>query len=347
MERLLKYDHCPPTKYINYVKIPVTIIDTTDAGVEEFNDIIGIVEGLGLSKIERTPSGGINNSGYNCYKARYDLRELNSMIELTLITKDGCWRFQFRNSLGRMGEVGISGKQAFWKFNDVCRKHGVDLESYRIRDFNVALEHKKGIEPYMRHVVSNVFVGKDLPNVHHIDINSSFMSNLAKEFTEFLPVAQELYNGRKQNPVYKGVMTNAIGYFQSEYIKYAWAHLSKASVNGNNEQVRDLVKRLKDAGRVPLLINTDGVWYSGDIYTDENEGVELGKWKTDHKNCTLLIKSPNAYQYKEDGIVHTVMSGRTKLDKAKPREQWNWGDIFNTDAVEIAYILKNGRIRRI
>ena len=92
--------------------------------------------------------------------------------------------------------------------------------------------------------------------------------------------------------------------------------------------------------------NTDGIWYAGDVYHPEDgtEGTHLGQWKTDHTDCTLLIKSPACYQYKEDGKVHTVMSGRTKLDRIKNREDWEWGDIYNNDVKVITYKLVNERI---
>ena len=198
----------------------------------------------------------------------------------------------------------------------------------------------------MKKVISQVYLHKPIEGVHHIDFNSSFMANLCNEFKEFTPVGEELYNNRKVNPIYKGVMTNVIGYFGSDKHNCAWSHLRKAAVNGNNDAVNQLVDELKENGRIPILINTDGIWYAGTEYHphDGREGTKLGQWKHDHKNCTLLIKSPACYQYKENGEVHTVMSGRTKLDRIKKREDWEWGDIYHKDVKVITYTLENNRV---
>lgn len=341
---LLSLEHCESSTDINYSMIPCTQIDMTDEGYTLFNNILKFVHSLNLSRIQRTRSGGISLTGCLKYRPRYDVRDLNSMIELTLILKEGCWRIQFRNSLDRIGEEqGISGRHAFWKFSDICLKHGIDIQDYRERDVEVAKENKLSIEPYLKKVLSNIYLDKSLENVHHLDLNSSFMASLADTFTEFKPIANELYNNRKLYPIYKGVMTNTIGYFQSDYHKFAWAHLSKAAINGNNKRIRNLIEELKLNNRIPILINTDGIWYAGDVYHPEDgtEGANLGQWKTDHTNCTILIKSPACYQYIENGKVHTVMSGRTKLDRIKKREDWDWGDIYHKDVKIIAYKLVN------
>ena len=344
IKKLLEMKHCEPSKSINYSRIPCSQIDMTDEGMQLFNEIIEYIESRQLSKIVRTKSGGISIQGCQNYRPRYDLRELRSMIELTIVMYEGCWRIQFRNSFERMNEHGISGMQAFWKFSDVCKKHGINIQDYRERDIEKAKQNKSEIEKYQKKVLSNVYLHKPIENVYHIDLNSSFMANLSRQYNEFKPVAEELYKNRKKQPIYKGVMTNTIGYFQSEFHNYAWAHLSKAAVNGNNEQVRNLIERLKESGRIPILINTDGIWYTGERYTDENEGNELGQWKTDHSNCKLLIKSPACYQYEEDGKIHTVMSGKTKLDKVKNREDWEWGDIYHKDVRVITYKLESNRV---
>lgn len=340
LETLLKMKHCEPSKDINYSRIPCTQIDMDDDGMIMFNQIVEYIQSLGLSKIVRTPSGGISIKGCLKLRPRYDVRELKSMIELTIVMYEGCWRIQFRNSFERIGnEQGISGTHAFWKFSDICKKHGINIQDYREKNKEKAKQNKIEIEPYQKKVLSKVYLYKDIDNVHHIDLNSSFMANLSEVYEEFKPVAEELYDNRKINPIYKGVMTNTIGYFQSECHNFSWAHLSKAAVNGNNEKVRLLIEKLRESGRIPILVNTDGIWYSGEQYHDEDEGTKLGQWKTDHKNCILHIKSPGCYQYKEDGKVHTVMSGRTKLDRVKDRDEWEWGDIYHKDVKVITYSL--------
>lgn len=347
LDVLLNMPHSAPSKDINYVKIPCHILDINDEGMILFNSIVDYINSLSISKIKRTPSGGISNEGCSKYRERYDIRALRSMIEITLILRYGCWRIQFRNSFERIGEEqGISGTQAFWKFSNVCSKHGINILDYKLKDVEQAHNFKKSTEPYIKKVLSSIYLDKPMDRVHHIDFNSSFMAGLCRQYPEFNPVGTELYMGRKENPIYKGVMTNVIGYFGSEFHKCAWAHLRKAAVNGNNEMVWDLVNELRENNRVPILINTDGIWYTGDIYHNQNEGISLGNWKHDHIDCKILIKSPACYQYLENGKIHTVMSGRTKLDLVKPRELWGWGDIYRQDVKVITYVLENGKIKR-
>lgn len=341
---LSKYKKGTILDSLNYNTIPVSVIDMTESGMNEFNSIVEYVESLNLQKIKRTPSNGISISRMEKYTPRYDLRDLPSMIELTVINIDGCWRIQFRDSFERMNETGISGKHAFWKFNDLCRSAGINIDDYTVIN---GAEVKKTIEPYIKKVTSNIFIDATLKNVHHLDFNSSFMSCLIEEYPEFTSIAEDLYLGRKENPINKGIMTNVIGYFQSLYHGAKWANLSKAAINGNNEKIRNYLSKLSDSGRIPLLINTDGIWYAGDIFHDEYEGVNLRQWKHDHTNCELLIKSPSAYQFRENGEVHTVLSGRTLFDKVKPRSQWEWGDIFKDNVKSLAYKLENDRIIRV
>ena len=94
-----------------------------------------------------------------------------------------------------------------------------------------------------------------------------------------------------------------------------------------------MVKWLKATDRIPVLINTDGIWFIG---TPTNLSSKLlGEFEEDHKNCTLRIKSSGAYEYIEDGKYHPVLRGKTKLDRIKPRDKWQWGDIYQEDAQPI------------
>ena len=340
IEDLLKYPHELPSYDLNYQKVPCTIFDTTEEGAKRFNELIEFVESLNLDPLVRTRSGGISTN-IKYFGPSYDLRPLRSLIELTLLLSKGAWRFQFRTSFERMGNDAMGGHKAFYLFNDICRKYGLDLLDYKLEN---GARIKQEIQAPVRKVLSSGYLDYDIEGVHHIDFNSSYISNLVEKFPEFRPVGEELYHGRKENPQYKGVINSTIGYFHTEKHNYAWAHLAKAAINGNNEKVWALVRDLRYSGRTPLLINTDGIWYYGDLYHDANEGTELGQWRHDHTNCTLLIRSPNAYQYKENGKIKTVLSGKTRLDKSKPRELWEWGDIYHTDACPIEFVLENNRI---
>jgi hypothetical protein len=328
------------TLYVNYTRIPCTQIDFTPEGVKQFNKLLHYVYNLpDMHPIHRTPRKGISNAGNDRYYFRYDVRELASMVELTLIYDFKCWRIQLRNKVPKGCKEAMGGKIAFRQLSRICKNYGINLDNYKITN---GLEVKETITPYIKKILDHNYIGIDMENVHHIDFNSSFMSNLAEAYPEFRPVAEYLYNNRNEHPEYKGVMNCSIGYMQSRYIDAELANLSKAAIDGNNKKIMELVEELRLNNRIPLLINTDGVWYTGDIYHGLNEGNNIGQWKHDHINCTLLVKSPAAYQYKDEfGNVKTVMSGQTYLDRYKPRDLWEWGDIFKSDCEEIQFKMNN------
>lgn len=323
----------------NYVKIPCHRIPVTDEGAHLMNRILeDIYKVPDFTVIRRTKSGGISLT--DLILPCYDVRNLKTMVEITLCAVEGMWRFQFASNPLTDKEQGISGHKAFLKFQELCKKHNINIQNYRI---NNGIEYKKDIK-YIRALDNPAFADLTFENCHHIDFNSSFMANLCEKYPEFKPVGEILYNGRKAHPINKGIMTNTIGYFHSKYHQYSWAHLANAAIVGNNNKIAEIRQKLIESGRLPLLINTDGIWYAGDIYHDENEGANLGQWKTDHKNCTLRAASPNKYQFIEDGKVHTVISGTTILDRVKPRDKWEWGDIYLDGAEVITYKFINGFI---
>ena len=71
----------------------------------------------------------------------------------------------------------------------------------------------------------------------------------------------------------------------------------------------------------------DGV----ELYHDDDEGSKLGNWRYDYSDVTFRSKSDRAYEFKDKtGKVTVRMSGKSALDSIKPRDQWDWGDIFLT-----------------
>ena len=338
------YEPTPRTLNINYIKIKCHQLDLTDAGIDEFNKILEFVESLNLKPITRTYSHGISTSGKYKYHDRYDVIELASMIELTLLIGPYAWRIQLRNKTERMGSNAMPGRLAFYKFREICETYGINIEDYKITQGPLI---KNTITPYIKKLLIPDIIGLDVDNVNHIDFNSSFMANLCEAYPEFQPVGDYLYTNRKEHPEYKAVMNCVIGYFQSLYHDASWAHLSKAAINGNNTKVLNLCDELVLNGRKPILINTDGIWYQGEVYHNDNEGTGLGQWKTDHQDCKLLVKSDAVYQYLENGQVKTVQSGLTNLDKVKPRSQWEWGDIFKNEATPNTYKFINNRVVKV
>lgn len=324
-------------KLLNYKLIPVTRIKANYDGMLLFNSIIDYVKNLkDISKIVRTKSGGISVKGVVIYPA-YDIQTLSSGVELTLLLSEGTYRIIFTN-IDLNGEViKMYGYQAFGIFKGLCGRFNIDLDSYAVEN---GKEYKEMIEkPYIC-LTNDCIAGYTYDSVHHIDIHSAWPSNLCNEYPEFYPVFNYLYENRKRKPEYKSVMNETIGYFQSiKMCNARWSYLSMSAINGCNRQIEELSNRLILSGRKILCYNTDGIWYQGDIFHDKGEGDKLGQWHNDHINCYWRCRSAGAYEYMdEEGKITIVLRGSCNLDKYKPRDSWDWDDLFLPDTrIDVFY----------
>lgn len=298
--------------------------------VAKFNEIYLALKNSDMHTIKRTPSGGIaKGHSYHNYYA-WDISESTTGLRLTAII-DGC-TYCFRIGAFNSKDNKLEPWKAWNKFVDKCNEFGLDLDSYAI-SVEEGWEWKSKIpEPY----IQTFYDHKTLFNCHHIDFHNSYPAGLVNTHPEFYDVVNFFYKNRKAHPEYKDVLNITVGKMQSKKSP-KWAHLSYDAITDNNKRLEELTAILTLTGRKIVAFNTDGIWYQGDIYHGEGEGKLLGQWENDHKNCTFRSKSKGAYQYietDEDGIdrVHTVLRGSTKLDIVKPRDQWGWGEIYNTDA---------------
>lgn len=332
---------------INYVRIPVTVLDINDDNASTFNKLVEWVEEQEFNRIVRTPSGGISIKVGNLRLPAWDIRKLNSCIELTLLIKQGMYRIQFRTSLDHTDNgKQLYGRQAFRKFRDVCEKYGIELDDYIIDN---GPEVKKEIESPMVKLARESFRDMIFKNtVHHIDFHSSYGGGLAITHPEFNPVIDEIYDGRKVNPENKSVLTNSIGFMQSLGCCNAkWGILARDAINNNNERIRIMAQRLTESGRLVLLYNTDGIWYSGELYElDDLFGDRPGQWSHDYTYCKQFrAKGNGAYEFIDsNGNYVPKLRGKTKLDLVKDRSEWSWGDIYHTDAVALTYQFIGNRI---
>ena len=163
---------------------------------------------------------------------------------------------------------------------------------------------------------------------------SGFQSGLARAFPEFYDICKELYDRRKEdNTGIKAVQVESIGAMWSDQRKAKYIKLAKGAIEENNRLLFSIIDRLLKAGRKPLLINTDGVWYQGEVYHDDTEFKDLCGWQNDHINCKFRMKNNVTYEYIENGKFTAVMSGTSYLDRVKSRDKWEWGDIFKTDII--------------
>lgn len=310
--------------------------------VDKFNNIYRKV--CKWREIIRTPSGGISDK--NFFYPSHSVDVSNSSIELIICDKTGFFRLVFfprkRNPINNSE---IKGNNAFKELIKVCKKFKIDLNKYKIKN---GYEVKKQIEKPLIKLEHTIYQGMVFENAHHLDINSAWPAALARTNPDFKLVMEYIFNKKQElkdngvagdKNIYKAILNYSIGYMQSfkSYHRAAWAHLSKNAINDNNRYMRELAEEMKKSGRRILAYNTDGIWYVGDVYHAEGEGKGLGQWENDHINCKIRFKSAGSYEYIENGKYTPVQRGLTKLDSIKPRNEWQWGDIFLEEGKEITY----------
>ena len=332
----------------NRLKIPVNYIND----VEEFNAVYQQVYNEGWSKFTWTNKYYI--SKYHLLYPSYNWRKNGNGIDVTILSPEGF--FTIRHMMNKYVETEniettddnnngtikkyVNPKYAFSIFKSVCKKFGIDLDDYII---NNGTEVKSEIESPLICMAGLKLTGKEKTyKGHHIDIHSAWPAALARKHPEFKePIEwiykqKEMYKGTDKGNTFKAILNYGSGWMQSiERCNAQWAHLSRDAINENNRYMRELAAQIEASGRTILAYNTDGIWYSGEIYHGEGEGKELGQWSNDHSDCLIRFKSAGSYEYIEKGNYKAVVRGRTKLERIKPRDQWEWGDIFQELAGEI------------
>lgn len=332
---LTNYKHIPFTIYPNKNLIPINELHFEE--VDEFNKIYKWAK-KNLLMTKATNKHAISTAGHLKYRFRFFVIKGNQRFELVILDKQGCYRFLLQNE--PMQGNCVSGQRACRSFYKFCDKFEIDMTPYITKN---GVEIKKQIEPPHLQVLLPLMTNKKLKHIHHIDFRSSYASRIAEEYPELKPMLREIYNSRKlKDGFYKHVLTNTIGCFQSPYcidwytrhkiIPYQFAGLAKVAINGTRNLVEKMVKKLKSKGFVPLLTNTDGIWYygkDGEVYHDSNEGDDLCNWHHDHIDCDFIMVSTGKYQYVENGVVNTVVRGLCNLDTVEPdRTKWKFGDIL-------------------
>ena len=335
LESLLKEYGADILLKANKFLIPAHNLGNHEIAAEQFNQCYQQILNEKWNLIKRTPSKSISIAKANFNPPMYDVIARDTGIELTVIGYGKMLRIQFR----QIEQDGIYGRIALKEFKKVLKKFKIDLDKYTISN---GLEIKKEIPKYII-AADRDFIGYELENCHHLDFHSSFPAGLANTHPEFRPALEYIYKKRKESPMMKAVLNASIGMFHSiKETKACWAHLAKDAIQNSNDRITAITQTLLDNDRTPILWNTDGVWYKGEIYHGEGEGSGLGQWENDHVNCKLRIKSRGAYEFIENDKYYPVIRGLTKLDKVKPRAEWEWGDIFRKDAETIIWEWKDG-----
>lgn len=319
------YLSAAPTRNPNAKLIPVNNFRYIEEDISKFNEIYQYCLNQIREEFVLTPSGGISTEVQNWRGVRWILRQTSTVTEIWLKDFDGRY-YRFQIGYRKTGKKVLCGHQAFKIYLGELKKDGIDLKDYYIEN---GLDVKLTI-PSPRIEFFGI-PGRTYYNVHHLDINSSYNAGMMEAFPFLEKTVRRLYEKRKDNnEKYKDVLNMTQGVMQSSLCAYRLSHISKAGYEYTNRKLEEYSKGIENAGGRIIAYNVDGIWYQKDEpYHDEFEGSDIGQWKTDHKNCKIRFKSPGCYEFVEENRYTPVVRGSSTLDRFKPREDWEWGDIFN------------------
>ena len=311
-----------------------------------FNHLLGYLEKHHFNKTLLNPSGSIQKHTmgsktyeYQCWS--YDVKATDRIVKLLVIIYGSIFNFAFGFARDEDPEERVNPIQAFRDMDKMCKKHNIDLHDYEVSK-EEGLKIKETIDSPLAAMKYN---GEEFEHCYHIDIRSAYPYELTKAKPEFKPVFDEIFEKKSQykgdyNP-YKAMMNYFIGMCQSDQLKkvhynpYGLSKLSKLAINGTVDRLGKMSKVLSKKGFKILGYNTDGIWLQKpdgvELYHDGDEGSKMGNWRYDYSDVTFRSKSDKAYEFKDkSGKVTVRYSGKTALDSIKPRDQWDWGDIFLT-----------------
>lgn len=322
---LSKFKHCTVSyERLNYFRVPCTCFPNNIEGMKKFNEVYHYIKTLRLNKMIRTRSGGISvaaeHKRRNIRSYSVKQRTNGAGIEMVVVIGVNAWRFQWRQTSDHKGHFN------FRRFLQMCKTHKIDITKYAVDNGE---EIKKQITPAPIKLEHDIYKDHWFKNgdIHHIDIHSSYPAGLAKAFPEFVPLIKDLYRKRKSDDDYKNLMNHAIGFFQSKYVNFKYAKLSKAAIDYNNDRIKQLAKLIKKHKGVILLYNTDGIWYKGPIIESKDRGTGLGQWDYDYTNvkefhiksagCFEFLDSKGNYVSKARGIQKELLHKMGDIDTVK------------------------------
>ena len=340
------------TRSYFYHSLPVTDLETVD----DYNAAIDYFKSNGYSYgIPLTKNRNISTRGHLSFS--YEIISYHGSMagwQIWCVTPEGNFILQFTPTMDKDGQiVGRTNKKggtyALNRFAcELQKQSNITLLDYALPE-EEAIAVKSSIPKALIGPVDDDLIARTLEHCYHLDINSAYPAGLKEAFPEFGKVIDYLYTKKKnakteeEKDDYKLILNSLIGKMQSETIQYRYAHMSKAAITYCKAKILQMAYWLRQHDCKVVMYNTDGLWfYPNRQLPDLSEflGSELGQWKLDHKDCTLCMKNAN-YEFIEDGKYTPVVRGKTKLDRIKPRSQWQWGDIFKFDASEILKIVED------
>ena len=311
--------------------------------MDEFNMLYQTCRKLKLFKLVRSKSGAIKKNP-NHFMGAYDVQVIKNSqnnvfkgIILTITIMYNTFVFKY-GYLKASENTNMTGIKAFEKFKTICKKEGIDLSKYEI-DSTQGWKEKAKIESPL---IECRIVNEELENVHHLDLNSAWPSALCRAYPELLPVFEQMDKDSKNC---------TIGFFQSKYCNYKYAHLAKVAINDTNKEMYRILRNMHKQNFLVIACNTDGIWYKDKtdqnrLYHDDFEGKGLSKWKHDYTNCRFYAYNYKGiyYFYTPDGKFNVRARGYYSYEAIKPREEWNQEDFFKavTSRVDIGFDEEGG-----
>ena len=335
-----QYKSANPTRKPNRILIPVTRFSFDDEGMYEFNEIyhycLENTKNGNFKEFEIAPSGSIRTAIGTNRGARWQLVIGKTFVEIVIKNLDArYYKFQIGNR--KQSDGGLYGRQAFTIYKNELLKTGVDLEELAIDP--IEGEEIKATIPNPK-IDLMVAADRTYENVFHIDLNSAFNAGMMKAFPVIEPAVRNMYNKRHLDEKFKDVLNMTQGFMQSSLVQFKYAHISKAGYVWTNNKIEELSLKLKQNGYRILAYNTDGIWcqsFTDEVYHDDEEGNDIGQWKIDWINCKVRFRSKGAYEVegykvKRNGeklyTYKPILRGTSSYEKIKPRDEWEWGDIY-------------------
>ena len=315
-----------PLEYDQLIKKP-KILNHIFEDKEFINKLYKLLKKSYFSQIERTKNGAIKKHNVKHWSGAYDVRQCYTKknvfkgVIITVIIFN--YVFVFKCGHFAVDNSEMNGRKAMRNLVSECNKQHIDIKKYEVENGE---EIKQTIpKPYI--TLNHEYAGQEIEHVHHLDINSAWPAGCCKDYPELTDVFKKL----REIDKYIGDM--ALGYCQSEWCDYKYANLAKSGIVNTNRYIINLMTNLINQKFDIACINTDGIWYfdktkQNRIYHDENEGTQLGQWKTDHKDCTFYGYSDGQYYFIEDGKFNVRARGYYWYEQIKPREQWDKEDFF-------------------
>ena len=332
-------------RYINILRFPITYVGSFVDHMEELNELMRRYPLCHFKYVTRKRTGSIHlaKSYLNEVTTGSQVIGTNSTttIQLIIHDRDKGWcivQIQ-RDKLEQTRSVsGLNALKSLIDAVPALKRYISDDRSAN----DAAQQAAKKLYREFEGVPANAtqYNGQVLNHVWSVDINSAFPYALTHIVPSSKQYIHKLYAKRKVSAKAKGKLNNAIGAMTSKVTTFlglppkALSQLRYEILNWHNDQFQAYVDYFESQGAIILNKRIDSIkflWPHQDRKPRiPNEGTDIGQLKVDFADATYLQISTSKYQYIDPTTnkLKVVISGLTSLDRIKPREDWNWDDIF-------------------